>query len=443
MPTPAGLPGFPLAKYRERPMAPVTRLITGSGRLLTPDPYDGQLPWAIATSDGRVTWIGPRSDAPPADDVLDVGSALVTPGLVDAHTHPVYAGDRSDEAAARLAGEPYSGGGILRTVEATRAATDEELEALVEGRLRAQLLAGTTTVEAKSGYGLSQAEELRHLRIIGRVADRMPIRVVRTFLGAHAKPADRPTYVDEIVDEMLPAVADERLAEFCDVFCDAGFFSVMEAERILRAASALGLGMRLHADQLQRIGATALAVRLGAVSADHLEQLDDEGVRLLAASQTVATLLPGPALVMRDRLPPARALLDAGAAVALASDANAGTFGSWGAMPLVIGLGSTLLGMSAQEALQAATRGGAAALGLAGERGQLSPDAAADMVAWDAEHEGAFALHLGSVRPGARHRRRGGCDRLTLTARPMQSCRPHGECCRLGVRASARRDRGR
>jgi imidazolonepropionase len=380
-------------------MAPVTRLITGSGRLLTPDPYDGPLPWAIATSDSRVSWIGPRSDAPPADDVLDVGPALVTPGLVDAHTHPVYAGDRSDEAAARLAGEPYSGGGILRTVEATRAATNEELEALVEVRLRAQLLAGTTTVEAKSGYGLSQAEELRHLRIIGRVADRMPTRVVRTFLGAHARPTDRPGYVEEVVDDMLPAVAKEELADFCDVFCDAGFFSVEEAERILRAATSVGLRIRVHADQLQRIGATALAVRLSAISADHLEQLDEDGVALLAGSRTVATLLPGPAIVMRDRLPPARALLDAGATVALASDANAGTFGAWGAMPLVIGLGATILGMTVEEALRAATLGGAAALGLAGDRGQLALGAAADLVAWDAEHEGAFALQLGSVRP--------------------------------------------
>lgn len=380
-------------------MAPVTQLITGSGRLLTPDPYDGPSPWAIAVSDGRVAWVGTRSDAPPADAVLDVGSALVTPGLVDGHTHPVFAGDRSDEAAARLAGEPYSGGGILRTVQTTRAASDDDLEALVLSRLSQQLRAGTTTVEAKSGYGLSQAEELRHLRIIGRVAARVPIRVVPTFLGAHAKPPDRPNFVHEIVDAMLPAVAAEGLAEFCDVFCDAGFFTVEEAERILRAASAAGLGTRLHADQLQRIGATALAVRLGATSADHLEQLDAEGVRLLAASPTVATLLPGPALVMRDRLPPARALLDAGATVALASDANAGTFGTWGAMPLVIGLGSTLLGMSTQEAIHAATIGGAAALGLAGERGRLVPGAAADLVAWDAEHEGAFALHLGSVRP--------------------------------------------
>jgi imidazolonepropionase len=399
MRTPAGLPGFPPGKYRVGPMAPVTRLITGSGRLLTPDPYDGPTPWAIAVHDGLVTWIGGLADAPPADDVRDLSSALVTPGLVDAHTHPVYAGDRSDEAAARLAGEPYSGGGILRTVETTRAASDDELESLVEGRLTAQLQAGTTTLEAKSGYGLTTAEELRHLRIIGRVAARLRVRVVRTFLGAHAKPAGRPDYVDEVVEEMLPAVVEAGLAEFCDVFCDAGFFSVDEADRILGAAAALGLGIRLHADQLQRIGATALAVRLAATSADHLEQLDDEDVARLAASGTVATLLPGPALVMRDRLPPARSLLDAGATVALASDANAGTFGAWGAMPLVIGLGATVLGMTAVEAVRAATFGGAAALGLAGERGHLAPGAIAHVVAWDAEHEGAFALHLGSVRP--------------------------------------------
>ncbi|HEX6475222.1 MAG TPA: imidazolonepropionase [Candidatus Limnocylindria bacterium] len=381
----------------------MTRLITGSGRLLTPDPYDGPTPWAIAVADGRVTWIGALDHAPPADDVRDLSTALVTPGLVDAHTHPVFAGDRSDEAAARLAGEQYSGGGILRTVEAARAASDTELGALVADRFASQLQAGTTTVEAKSGYGLSMAEELRHLRIIGRVASVTPLRVVRTFLGAHAKPAGRPDYLEEIVAEMLPAVAREGLADFCDVFCDAGFFSVEEADRILRAAATLGLGIRLHADQLQRIGATSLAVRLAATSADHLEQLDDEGVALLAESRTVATLLPGPALVMRDRLPPARALLDAGATVALASDANAGTFGAWGAMPLVIGLGATLLGMTALEALRAATVGGATALGVADEIGHLAPGSVADVVAWDAEHEGAFALHLGSVRPASVH----------------------------------------
>jgi imidazolonepropionase len=197
---------------------------------------------------------------------------------------------------------------------------------------------------------------------------------------------------------MLPAVASEGLAEYCDVFCDAGFFSVEDAERILVAAAAHGLGLRMHADQLARIGASALAVRLGVASADHLEQLDDTGVERLARSGVVATLLPGPALVMRDRLPPARALLDAGGIVALASDANAGTFGGWGAMPLVIGLGATLLGMTVAEALEAATAGGAAALGLAGRRGWIGPGADADVVAWDADHEGAFALRLGGVR---------------------------------------------
>jgi imidazolonepropionase len=226
----------------------------------------------------------------------------------------------------------------------------------------------------------------------------VPVRVVRTFLGAHALPPEDRGYVDRVVDEMLPAVAAEGLAEYCDVFCDTGFFSPADAERILRAAATHGLGIRMHADQLSLTGAAELAVRLGAASADHLEQLDEAGVATLATSTTVATLLPGPAVVMRDRLPPARALLDAGATVALASDANAGTFGAWGAMPLVIGLGATLLGMTVTEALEAATRGGAAALGLAGRRGVIGPGADADLVAWDAGHEGAFALRLGSVR---------------------------------------------
>ena len=379
-------------------MTPTTRLFTGRGRLLAPEPYGGATPWAIVAEEGRVGWVGTANAAPPVDDRVDLAEALVTPGLVDAHTHPVYAGDRSDEAAARLAGDRYDGGGILRTVAATRAADDAELGALVEERLRAQMMAGTTTVEAKSGYGLSTDEELRALRILGRVTERLPLRVERTFLGAHARPPDDPGYVDRIVDEMLPAVAAAGLAGWCDVFCDTGFFSLADTERILRAAAAHGLGIRMHADQLSRSGAAELAVRLGAASADHLEQLDEPGVASLAASRTVATLLPGPALVLRDRLPPARGLLDAGATVALASDANAGTFGGWGAMPLVVGLGATVLGLTVPEALAAATSGGAAALGLAGRRGVLAPGADADLVAWDAEHEGAFALRLGAVR---------------------------------------------
>jgi imidazolonepropionase len=371
-------------------------LLTGSGRLA---PL-GVSPWAIQVRDGRLTWVGPATDAPTDQERVDLGSALVTPGLVDSHTHPVFAGDRSDEAAARLEGTPYSGGGILRTAAATRATDAATLEALLEARMLAALAAGTTTVECKSGYGLSLDEELRHLRIIRRVAERIPVRAVATFLGAHAVP-ERSTAAEHaahVADEMIPAVASEGLAEFVDVFADDGFFDLAATERIGRAATAAGLGLRLHAEQLARTGAAELGVRLGAASVDHLEQLDAAGVEVIAASSTVATLLPAPAIVLRDRLPPARALLDAGARVALASDANAGTYAGFGTMPLIVGLGATLLGMSVTEALTAATAGGGRALRRA-QLGRLEVGAPADLVAWDAEHEGAFVLRLGAVKP--------------------------------------------
>lgn len=372
-------------------------LLTGTGRLVPA----GLSPWAIAVRDGRIAWVGSPDDAPPEDERIDLGSVLVTPGLVDSHTHPVFAGDRSDEAAARLEGRPYSEGGILRTVAATRAEDDATLERLTEGRLRAALAMGTTTVECKSGYGLALDEELRHLRILGRLAERLPIRLIRTFLGAHAVPPDGGSsaeYAAHVAGDMIPAVAADGLAEFVDVFADKGFFDLAATEHIARAALDAGLGVRLHAEQLVRTGAAELGVRLGAASVDHLEQLDEAGVSAVAGSSTVATLLPAPAVVLRDRLPPARALLDAGATVALASDANAGTYGGFGAMPLVIGLGATLLGMTVTEALSAATAGAAASL-RRDDVGSLSAGAAADLVAWDAEHEGAFALRLGAMRP--------------------------------------------
>ncbi|HEX7171963.1 MAG TPA: imidazolonepropionase [Candidatus Limnocylindria bacterium] len=371
-------------------------LLTGSGRLAPA----GRTPWAVRIEDGRIAWVGHPSEARDADR-LDVGAALVTPGLVDSHTHPIFAGDRSDEAAARLGGAPYTDGGILRTMRATRAVDDATLAPLVEERLRAALAAGTTTVECKSGYGLSLDEELRHLRLLRRVAADLPVRIVATFLGAHAVPpgaGSTADYAAHVADEMIPAVAAESLAGFVDVFADAGFFDLAAAERIGRAAAGAGLGLRLHAEQLARTGAAELGVRLGAASVDHLEQLDQAGVAALAESATVATLLPAPAVVLRDRLPPARALLDAGARVALASDANAGTFGGFGTMPLVVGLGATLLGMTVTEALTAATAGSGTALRIPG-LGTLEPGAPADLVAWDAEHEGAFALRLGAVRP--------------------------------------------
>jgi imidazolonepropionase len=241
-----------------RAMAAGSFLLTGHGRLLTPAPYDGPTPWAILVRDGRIAWVGSKADAPPSDVITDVAEALVTPGLVNAHTHPAYLGDRSDEAAGRLAGAPYTGGGILRTVATTRAGSDDELRSAIEARLRAELAAGTTTVECKSGYGLSTDEELRALRLIGEAAEPLPIRVVRTFLGAHAVPSEAGSmeeYAAIVANQMLPAVADAGAADFCDVFCDRGFFSLDATEGILRAAAALGIGIRMHADQLTRSGA--------------------------------------------------------------------------------------------------------------------------------------------------------------------------------------------
>jgi imidazolonepropionase len=379
-------------------------LLTGTGRLLMAQPHAAAAPatlspWAVLVRDGRIGWVGSPDDAPASERWEDLGPALVSPGLVDAHTHPVFAGDRADEAAARLAGQPYAAGGILRTVAATRAASDDVLERLVEERFQAALDGGTTTLEAKSGYGLELADELRSLRIIRAAAERVGIRVVRTFLGAHAVPPEATSaddYVEEVVDNMLPAVAGE--AAYADVFCDHGFFTLDQAERVLAAAAAHGMGARLHAEQLARTGATELGVRIGAASVDHLEQLDADGAAMLAGSATVATLLPGPALLLGDARPPARALLDAGATVALATDANAGTYAN-PSMPLVIGLGAAGLGMTVDEAVAAATAGGAAAIGLATEVGIVREGLAADLVAWDAEHEGAFALRMGDVRP--------------------------------------------
>jgi imidazolonepropionase len=379
-------------------------LLTGTGRLLMAQVHATEMPatlspWAVLVRDGRIAWVGAPDEAPASEQWIDLDTALVSPGLVDAHTHPVFAGDRSDEAAARLAGEPYAAGGILRTVRATRAASDDALEDLVESRFLAALDHGTTTIEAKSGYGLSPADELRSLRIIRAAAERVGIRVVRTFLGAHAvapEASSADDYVDEVVHTMLPEVASE--ADFADVFCDEGFFSVAQAETVLTAAARHGLGARLHAEQLARTGATELGVRLHAASVDHLEQLDAAGVQALAGSGTVATLLPGPALLLGGGQPPARALLDAGATVALATDANAGTWSNV-SMPLVIGLASASLRMTVEEAVAAATAGGAAAIGRSTEVGVIREGLAADFVAWDAEHEGVFALRMGDVRP--------------------------------------------
>jgi imidazolonepropionase len=379
------------------------RLLIGHGRLLTmtgPRPWGtGAIegPWVVALAGDTITEVRRgRLRSGDAEAVTDVGTALVTPGLVDPHTHLVFAGDRGDEAAARSRGEGYSGGGILRTVAATRAASDESLVATARARLEQAIASGTTTIEVKSGYGLAADAELRLLRLIPRAAAGLPIRVRRTFLGAHAVPEGMtPRQQAEAVIAAIPAVAAE--ADFIDVFCEPGLFDVELSRRILLAGRAAGLGLRLHADQLSRSGASLLGVELAALSVDHLEQAGDAEVRALASGSTVATVLPGPALLMRAGLPPVRALLDAGAEVAIGSDANAGTFGS-PSMSLAVGL-AVALGCSVDEGLRAATVGAASSLSLAGRVGVLRPGAAADLVAWDAEHEGDFALRVGAVTP--------------------------------------------
>lgn len=379
------------------------RAIVGRGRLLTMSgAATGQTgaiegPWVLVLDRGRVSEVrsaGLRPGDP--DEIEDVGTALVTPGLVDSHTHLIFAGDRSDEAAARTRGEPYTGGGILRTVAATVAAGDDELVRDTRRRLLAARAQGTTTVEVKSGYGLEPMQELRLLRLIGRAAEGLPMRVRRTHLGAHAIPAGSdPMTQQQAIIETLPELAAE--ADHIDVFCEPGIFDLGSTRAIAEAGAANGLPLKLHADQLERGGGAVLGVELGALSVDHLEHMGAEDAAVVAGSSTVATILPGPALMLRAGAPPTRALIDSGATVAVATDANAGTFGE-PSMPLAIGL-ALALGCTIDEAVWAATAGGAGALGLDGRIGRLLPGAAADLVAWDAEHEGAFAHRLGGVRP--------------------------------------------
>ncbi len=376
-----------IGKGRLLPMAGATTGATGA--------IDG--PWVLIVEDDHVLEVRAGRLQPGDPDAFeDVGTALVTPGLVDPHTHLIYAGDRSDEAAARTRGERYTGGGILRTVAATVAASDEDLVRETRLRLISASARGTTTIEVKSGYGLAPDEEHRLLRLISDAADGLSLRVRRTYLGAHAIPAgSSAASQQEAILETLPELA--TAADYIDVFCEPDIFELESTRAIAEAGRINGLPLKLHADQLQRSGAALLGAELGALSVDHLEQISEADARVLAGTSTVATILPGPALMLGAGLPPARALLDAGATVAIGSDANAGTFGE-PSMPLAIGL-AVVLGCTVDEALWAATAGGAGALGLDGTVGRLTPGSFADIVAWDAEHEGAFVHRLGGVRP--------------------------------------------
>ena len=366
------------------------------GRLLTmtgPALHDA----AVVIRDGRVVWTGPDREIPAGapDEVLDVGGACVSPGFVDAHTHLVYAGVRRDEFVARLAGESYDGGGIRTTVEATAAASDEMLLELATGRAAAALRTGTTTMEVKTGYGLTRESELRLLRLIRQLAERTPLRLEATYLGAHVVPAgrDREEYVAEVL-ETLPAAAAAG-ARWCDVFCDRGVFTVDEARRILVAAAAQGLGLRLHAEEIARTGAAGLAAELGCASADHLEHVSPEDARAMAEAGVVGVLLPTVTLSLRSQAwGHAAVLREAGVELALATDCNPGT--SWcESMPYAIQLGCLAMGLSVDEAFRAATVGAAHSL-RRDDIGHLGTGAHGDLAVLAAEHEADVVAHLGA-----------------------------------------------
>ncbi len=364
--------------------------ITGIGHLTT-NVGEPVLNAVVAIDDGNVTYVGSNSDAPAQEGRkrLDVSGNAVIPGFVDAHTHLVFAGDRSDEFARRLAGESYtdiaaSGGGILSTVEATRSTPEETLFDLAAKRVWRMIRGGTTTIEIKSGYGLDLETELRLLRVARRIGEELPITVRSTFLGAHSLPAeyasDRDGYIKLVVDEMLPAAAD--LADFCDVFVEDGVFSVDEARTIFNAAKPLGLPARVHAEQLSHVGGAALAAEIGASSADHLDHVTPGEAALLADADVACVLVPGAAYTLGSPQPSGRMLWDAGCTVTLATDCNPGT-SYFETMGLVISLGVVQMGLTVDEAIWAATRGGALSLGLE-DRGQIKEGSPADLVILDA-----------------------------------------------------------
>ena len=360
---------------------------------------------AVAVRDGRVAATGPTGELGArfeAEQELDAGGRVVLPAFVDPHTHVVYAGNRIDEFEMRLRGATYqeimaAGGGIMSTVRATRAAGDQELLSQSAARLARMRAQGTATVEVKSGYGLDVEAELRMLRLVPELARLSGLRLVPTFLGAHAVPAEyggrADRYVDLVVDEMLPRVVG--LAEYCDVFCDEGAFTLAQAERILRRARALGLGLKVHADEFASLGAAELALELGATSADHLMVTPAATRARLACSNTAAVLLPATSFGLKSsRYADGRAWVDAGAVVALATDCNPGT-APLESMPFAIALACRMMGLTPAEAVTAATLNAAYAVGRAGQVGSLEPGKAADIVILDADDYRELAYRFG------------------------------------------------
>ncbi len=360
----------------------------------------------VAARDGRIVYVGPQTDAPrfEASEMIDCGRRWITPGLIDCHTHLVYGGDRAHEFELRLQGASYeeiarAGGGILSTVKATRAASEAELFASADRRLSALVAEGVTTVEIKSGYGLETQAEVKCLSIARRLGRERPVRVRTTFLGAHAIPSEfkgrSGDYVDLVTGPMLEAVAAGKLADAVDVFCEGIAFSPDETARVFAAAKANGLAVKIHAEQLSNLGGAALAARHGALSADHLEYLDEAGVIAMRDAGTVAVILPGAFYFLREtQKPPIELLRKHAVPIALATDANPGSSPLTSPL-LVLNMACTLFRLTPEEALAGLTRHAAHALGLQDEIGTLEAGKACDLAIWDIERPAELAYRIG------------------------------------------------
>ncbi|GLK83419.1 imidazolonepropionase [Ancylobacter defluvii] len=359
----------------------------------------------VAAADGRILYAGPATEAPAfeAEEALDVEGRWITPGLIDCHTHLVFGGDRAHEFELRLAGASYeeiarAGGGIVSTMKATRAASEAELVAAALPRLDALIAEGVTTIEVKSGYGLSDDAELKSLRAARALGQARPVSVATTYLGAHALPpeakGDKAGYIDQVI-ALLPRIAKEKLADAVDAFCEGIAFSPDEVARLFAAARALGLKLKLHADQLSNLHGAKLAAEFGALSADHLEHTDDDGAAAMAQAGTVAVLLPGAFYFIREtKLPPVDLFRRHGTRIALATDCNPGT-SPLTSLLLTLNMGATLFRLTVDECLAGVTREAARALGRLDDIGTLEAGKSCDLAIWDIERPAELVYRMG------------------------------------------------
>jgi imidazolonepropionase len=362
----------------------------------------------ILIQNGVFTWVGPSKEfsqtTDESVDTLDGSELVALPGFVDSHTHTVFAGSRDNEFAMRAEGKTYqeiaeAGGGILSTLNATRAASKKELKKFARRHLEGMLQQGTTTVEIKSGYGLNEDSEVKILGAINDLAEESLMDIVPTFLGAHAIPPEfqgNPAgYIDLICRRLLPYIARHKMAKFCDAFCEYGYFSIEQCRTVFETAKSLGIAIKIHADQFSQFGASNFAAEINATSADHLEKIDDAGISALKRSGTIATVLPGVSFFLHDGYPPARKIIDAGVPLAIASNFNPGSCMSY-SMPLMMTIACTQMSLSPEEAICASTINGAAALGISHKLGSIEIGKQADIILYQVPNYRHLMYHFGT-----------------------------------------------